>query len=157
LTQYLELYTRHKIRIEIGQFLEDAVASECKVFLQNNLNFLDHLTCSATGKFIEIIFNPPQEITDEYLFEVIFDTLSKASISFIGAVLSIYVGSATRTLVGSGLGVLFGSRFGLFGSIAGAAAGAGISKLFDWKNLCECVDDGYGRLSIRYLGDNTKW
>ena len=156
MTEYLELYKKHKIRIEIGQFLQDAVASECEVFLQNNLNFLDHLTCSASGKFIEIIFNPPEEITDEYLFEIISDTLRNASISFIGAVLSIYVGSATRTLVGSGLGVLFGSRFGLLGSIAGAAAGAGLSKLFDWKNLCECKDDGSGCLLILYLGGITK-
>ena len=154
---YLVPSSKYKARVEIGQFIQGVVASECENILQNNLNFLDHLTCSASGKFIDIIFNPPEEITDEYLFEVIFDTLNDASISFIGTVLSIYVGSGTKTLIGSGLGALFGSRFGPFGSIAGAAAGAGLSKLFDWKNLCECMDDGYGHLSIRYLGDATKW
>jgi len=157
LTEYLELYNRHKIRIEIGQFLQGAVASECEVFLQNNLNFLDHLTCSAAGKFIEIIFSPAQEITDEYLFQVITGTIKDAGLSFVGAILSIYVGNNTKRFVGAALGALFGLKFGPVGSATGAAVGAGLSKLFDWKNLCECVDNGYGQLSIQYLGDGTKW
>lgn len=147
----LELYTKYKIRIEIGQFLQGAVASECEEFLQNNLNFLDHLTCNAAGKFIEIIFSPSQEITDEYLFQIIIDTLRDASLSYVGAILSIYAGNNTKRLVGAALGALFGLKFGPVGSAVGAAAGAGLSKLFDWKNLCECKDDGYGHLIIRYF------
>lgn len=147
---YLESDQKYKIKVNLENYLQDSVASECESILQNNLNFLHHITCSVTTTVIEVVFNPPDEITDEFLFEIILDTLRNASISYVSAILSVYVGSDKRRVIGAIIGGLLGSRLGLPGAAAGGAAGAGLSKLFDWKDLCDCVDDGVGHLSIRY-------
>lgn len=148
---YLEPDQKYRIKVTLENYLQDTVASECEIFLQNNLNFLHHLTCSAVGTVIEVIFNPPNEITDDFLFEKILDTLRNAGISYVNTILSIYAGNNKRTLVGAAIGALLGSRFGLPGAAVGGAAGAGLSKLLDWKNLCECADDGFGHFTIRYF------
>ena len=148
---YLESDQKYRIKVKLENYLQDTVASECEIVLQNNLNFLHHLTCSAAGTVIEVVFNPPNKITDEFLFEKILDTLRNASISYVDVILSIYVGNDKRRIIGAVIGGLLGSRFGLPGAAAGGAAGAGISKLFDWKNMCECIDDSFGQLTIRYF------
>lgn len=148
---YLEPDQKYRIKVHLENYLQESVALECENVLQNNLNFLDHLTCSALGKVIEIVFNPPNEITDEYIFEIILDTIRNASVSYANTILSIYVGNNKRRLVGAAIGALIGSRLGLPGATAGGAAGAVISKLFDWKDLCECIDDGSGQLIIKYF------
>lgn len=148
---YLEPDQKYRIKVQLENYLQESVALECENVLQNNLNFLDHLTCSALGKVIEIVFNPPNEITDEYIFEIILDTIRNASVSYANAILSIYVGNNKRRLVGAAIGTLIGSRLGLLGATAGGATGAVISKLFDWKDLCECIDDGSGQLIIKYF------
>lgn len=147
----LEPDQKYRIKITLENYLQDTTTSECKVILENNLNFLHHLTCSAVGTVIEIIFNPPDEVTDDFVFEKILDTLRNAGVSYVNTILSIYLGNNNRTLIGAALGALLGSKFGLPGAAVGGAAGAGLSKLFDWKDLCECVDDGSGHLSIRYF------
>jgi len=148
---YLESDQKYRIKVKLENYLQDSVALECKTVLQNNLNFLHHLACSAAGTVIVVVFNPPNEITDEFLLEKILDILRNASISYVNAILSIYVGNNKRTIIGATLGALLGSRFGVPGAAVGGAAGAGLSKLFDWKNLCECVDEGYGHFTIRYF------
>ena len=148
---YLEPDQKYRIKVQLENYLQESVALECENVLQNNLNFLDHLTCSALGKVIEIVFNPPNEITDEYIFEIILDTIRNASVSYANTILSIYVGNNKRRLVGAAIGALIGSRLGLPGAAVGGAAGTVISKLFDWKDLCECIDDGSGQLIIKYF------
>lgn len=148
----LQASTKYKVKIQVEQFLQGVVATKCSNLLRNNLNFLDHLTCSTAGKFIEIVFNPPDEITDDYLFETIIDILRNASLTYVEAVLSVYVGTNSKTLTGSVLGGLAGLRFGPWGGMLGALVGAGATKvLFDWKNVCECFDEGSGHFIIRYF------
>ena len=149
---YLDSSAKYRIKIDVGQIIQSTVASQCEQHLANNLNFLDHLTCSITNNAVEIIFNPPDNVTDKYLFELITTILQQAGISYLRAVLSIYVGSSKKTAGGTLLGALMGLKFGPIGGILGAAAGAGATKLFfDWKDMCECTDDGFGHLVIKHL------
>ncbi|ABX13060.1 hypothetical protein [Nitrosopumilus maritimus] len=152
---YLDSAAKYRIKIDVGQIIQSTVASQCERHLANNLNFLDHLTCSIANNAIEIIFNPPDNVTDKYLFELITTTLQQAGVSYLRAILSIYVGSSGKTAGGTILGALMGLKFGPIGGVLGAAAGAGAAKfLFDWKNLCECTDDELGHLVIRDYGEN---
>lgn len=148
---YLESDQKYRIKIKLKNYLQDAVASECETILQNNLNFLHHLTCSVAGTVIEVVFNPPNQLTDEFLFEKILDTLRNAGISYLNTILSVYVGNGKRRIIGALIGGLLGSRLGLPGAAAGSVAGAGFTKLFDWNKKCECVDDNLGQLTIRYF------
>jgi len=144
---YLVQENKYQIKIELEQFLSNTLANECQDRLAANLDFLDNLVCHAAGKFIEIIFNPPSEITDEYLFEIIEETLKTATLTFAKAVLRQYVGNAARTLAASVTGGTLGSKGGAVGVLLGVIGGAIIEKaLFDWKNLCECKHDEFGNL-----------
>lgn len=156
---YLVQENKYQIKIELEQFLSHTLANECQDRLLANLNFLDNLTCHTVGKFIEIIFNPPSEITDEYLFKIIEETLKAATLTFTKAVLRQYVGNAVRTLAASVTGGTLGSKGGAVGVLLGAIGGAIIEKaLFDWKDICECTCDEYGNLSMIDLrGENNDY
>lgn len=152
---YLVQENKYQIKIELEQFLSNTLANECQDRLAANLDFLDNLVCHVAGKFIEIIFNPPSEITDECLFEIIEETLKAATLTFAKAVLRQYVGNAARTLVASAAGGALGSKVGPVGALVGLLAGAVVEKaLFDWKNVCECTHDDFGTLIITSLEED---
>jgi len=143
---------KYQINAELSKFLNASQALACNNLLSNNLNFLDHLTCHASGKIINIVFNPPTEITDDYLFEIIETTLQSAGITFVKAILRQYVGSAVKTAAGATTGGALGSRLGPFGILLGLIGGAIITKaIFDWKDLCICTRNKFGNLIISYL------
>jgi len=146
---------KYQIKVELERFVSNTLANECQNKLAVNLDFLDNLTCHTTSKFIEIIFNPPSQLTDEYLFEIIEETLRAATLTFVKAVLRQYVGNAARTLVASVTGGALGSKVGPVGLLVGLIGGAVIEKaLFDWKNLCQCEHDESGNLVIYPVGGN---
>ena len=151
---FLEVPEQYKIDIELSDFLNNAITSQCEDALNDNLSFLDHITCHAIGKFIKIIFNPPSEITDEFIFQIIDETLSTAGISFAKAVIKQYVGNLARTATASVTGGVLGSKAGISGLLVGLIAGAVVEKiLFDWKPICECTHDQFGNLLIYRNGE----
>jgi len=152
---YLESGQQLRARITVKEILQGSLAINCEELLRNNLNFVDHLTCSASSSIIDLIFNPPEEITDNFLLEIIIDTIRQAGLTFVNAIISQYVGNTQKTFGGSAVGTLLGAKFGILGAVVGALAGAVATKaLFDWKDLCICADDGYGTLVIKYLGES---
>lgn len=146
---YLEPNVKHRLKIQVGEYLEGDTVSFCSDLLHDNLNFLDHVTCNAVGSILEVIFHPPNEITDDFIFEVVTNTIQNAGLSFISAVMSQYVGSNIRTATGSLIG-------GLLGGIWGVLLGAAAAQLFTWKDICQCRDNGFGSLIIEYFGEETK-
>lgn len=146
---------KYQISVELDEFLSGLVASECEQRLENNLDFLSNLSCHAYGKIIKIIFNPPAEVTDEYVFNLIEETLLESSLTFVRAVIRMYVGNAARTIAASVTGGAIGSRGGAVGALIGLIAGAAIEKaLFDWKDVCECGHDEFGQLVITRFGNS---
>ena len=117
---YLKPNVKHRLKIQVGEYLEGDTVSFCSDLLHDNLNFLDHVTCNAVGSILEVIFHPPNEITDDFIFDVVTNTIQNAGLSFIGAVMSQYVGSNTRTATGSLIGGLLG---GIIGGLSGLNSG----------------------------------
>ena len=92
---------------------------------------------------------PPSEITDEFIFQIIDETLRTAGISFAKAVIKQYVGNLARTAAASATGGVMGSKAGIAGLVIGLIAGAVVEKiLFDWKPVCECTHDEFDNLLV---------
>ena len=144
---------KYQVKAELVAFLNDAL--NCEQYVSQNLDLPGFVKCKAFGQVIEIIFNPTEEVTEEYIFDQIEITLQEIGLEFFKAVLRQYVGNAARTLVASAAGGALGSRAGAVGALVGLLAGAAVEKaLFDWKNVCECYHDELGRLVINRLGEN---
>ncbi len=144
---------KYQVKIEFQTIINDTL--NCEQFISTNLDLPGFAKCKVYGKIVQIFFNPPFELTDDYIFEQIEITLKEIGLEFFTAVLRQYVGNAVRTLVASATGGILGSRAGAVGALVGLLAGAAVEKaLFDWKNVCECYHDELGRLVINRLGEN---
>jgi len=151
----LDANYKYQIKIELENYPTNTFSKQCETHLYNNLDLPGFVKCHVAGKLIEIIFHPPQEITDKYVFETIEETLQEIGVAFLKSTLRLYVGNAARTLVASLTGGALGSRAGAAGAVLGLIGGALIEKvLFDWKNMCECSHDETGNLIITELIGN---
>lgn len=138
---------KYQLKISLNELLVQNQISECEKQIESNLDFLGITKCHIYGKALEIIFNPPEKITDDYIFNTINQVLLGIGLSFTRAIIRQYVGNAARTLTASATGGALGSRGGIWGAIICALAGAAIEKaLFDWKPICECEHDKFGSL-----------
>lgn len=148
---------KYQLKITLDQFVTYNKIFGCEQYITSNLNIIGIAKCHIYGTVLEIIFNPTSEITDEYIFGIIEDTLKEISVSFVKAVIRQYVGNAARTVAASVTGGAVGARGGAVGLILGLVAGAVIEKaLFDWKPLCECTRNKFGSLIVtRHCGDNV--
>lgn len=148
----VEPSNKYQVKIEIKDFLTDVL--DCEERFASNLDFTGFVECKVLGKIIEIIIEPPNEITDEYLFGLIEETLEEIGSGFVKVTLRSFVGNAVRTLVASATGGALGSKAGPIGLLIGLVGGAVIEKaLFDWKDLCQCTHDEFGRPIIQYFED----
>lgn len=142
---------KYQVRAELTRISNKDEILNCQPFL-DNLDLPGFTSCKFIGKFLEIIFYPPDKIDDDFIFLTIESTLKQIGLEFIRAILRQYVGNAVKTLTGSAVGGALGSRAGPVGILAGIVIGAVVEKaLFDWKNLCECSHDEYGNLVIRHF------
>lgn len=145
---------KYQLKISLNEFLTQSQIFECEREIESNLDFLGIAKCHIYGKALEIIFNPPEEITDEYIFNTINQILMNIGLSFTKAVIRQFVGNAARTLTASATGGALGARGGILGAIVGAVLGAAVEKaIFDWKSICECECDEFGSLIIHRHGD----
>ena len=139
---------KYQLKVELENFLINKL--DCEKYLADNLDLPGFVKCYAFGKFVEIVFHPPDEITDEYVFEQVRTTLREIGIEFVKAILRQYVGNFARTLVASATGGAVGLRAGPAGALVVLLVGALIEKtLFDWKDMCECTYDEFDNLLIR--------
>lgn len=148
-------YNKYQARIELENFLQNQL--DCEQYLNSTLDLPGFVKCKATSKIIEIVFNPPIEVNEEYIFQEIDALLKDIGIVFLRATIRQFVGNLARTAVASATGGALGSRAGPAGVLLGLLAGAAIEKaLFDWKDICECTRDEYGNLSMIDLrGENN--
>lgn len=143
---------KYQVKIEIKDFLTDVL--DCEERFASNLDPIGFVKCKILGKIIEIVIEPPNEITEEYLFSLVEETLEEIGSGFVKATLRLFVGNAARTLVASATGGALGSKAGPVGVLIGLVGGAVIEKaLFDWKDLCQCTHDEFGYPVIQYFGD----
>lgn len=144
-------YNKYQARIELENFLQNQL--DCEQYLNSTLDLPGFVKCKATSKIIEIVFNPPIEVNEEYIFQEIDALLKDIGIVFLRATIRQFVGNLARTAVASATGGALGSRAGPAGALLGLLAGAAIEKiLFDWKDVCSCTHDVNGSLVI----DNVK-
>jgi len=147
---YLEHSQQYKARIELANFLKDRFS--CEETLTVNFDPVGFVKCHVYGKIIELVFDPPSEITDEYIFELIEDTLTEIGTNFVRVTLRQFIGNAARTLVASATGGAIGARAGIPGLLLGLIGGAVVEKaLFDWRDLCKCEYNDSGGLIITDL------
>ena len=143
----IESNSKYQARIELEAFLQNPL--DCEQHLSSTLDLPGFVKCKATSKIIEIVFNPPTEVDEEYIFREIDNLLQDIGIVFLRATIRQFVGNLVRTVVASATGGALGSRAGPAGALIGLLAGAAIEKaLFDWKDICECTRDEYGNLSM---------
>ena len=64
---FVEPNYKYQVRIELQDYLQNQL--DCKEHITNNLDLPGFVKCKAVSKVIEIVFNPPEEITDEYIFD----------------------------------------------------------------------------------------
>ena len=138
---------RYQLKVDLANTIQDQL--NCEQFISDTINFSGFVKCKVVSKVIEIFFNPPEEINDEYIFAQIDSLLKEIGIVFLKATLRQYVGNLTRTAVASAAGGALGARAGPIGALLGVLAGATVEKaLFDWKDLCGCTHDEVGNLNI---------
>jgi|GEM_PF-5971407 len=151
---HLQENHKYQVRVDLPYLPTQEEIIKCDPYLRN-LDLPGFTACKFTGRFLEVVFYPPQKVDDEFVLQTIESTLKSIGLEFTRAMIRRYVGSALKTLAGSAVGGAAGSRAGPWGAIAGILLGAVVEKaLFDWENLCDCCHDNEGNLVIQRFGNH---